>query len=87
MTYSISTTAAYGQMTRGKRIITDKTRNEMKKILKEIQSGEFAREWILENKANRPVFNAAMKKDSEHPIEKVGEELRKMMPWVGKKIK
>ena len=87
MTYSISTTAAYGQMTRGKRIITDKTRNEMKKILKEIQSGEFAREWILENKANRPVFNAAMKKDSEHPIEKVGEELRKMMPWVGKKIR
>ena len=87
MTYSISTTAAYGQMSRGKRIITEETKKEMKKILGEIQSGEFAREWILENKANRPVFNAAMKKDAEHPIEAVGDKLRKMMPWVGKKIK
>ena len=87
MTYSISTTAAYGSVSRGKRIITDETRKEMEKILKEIQSGEFAREWILENKANRPVFNAALKKDSQHAIEGVGNDLRKMMPWVGKKIK
>ncbi len=87
MTYSISTTAAYGSVSRGKRIITEETRKEMEKILKEIQSGEFAREWILENKANRPVFNAALKKDSQHPIEAVGNDLRKMMPWVGKKIK
>ena len=87
MTYSISTTAAYGSVSRGKRIITEETRKEMGKILKEIQSGEFAREWILENKANRPVFNAALKKDSQHPIEAVGNNLRKMMPWVGKKIK
>ncbi len=87
MTYSISTTAAYGSVSRGKRIITEETRKEMEKILKEIQSGEFAREWILENKANRPVFNAALKKDSQHPIEAVGNGLRKMMPWGGKKIK
>ncbi len=86
MVHSISTTAAYGSISRGKRIITEETRKEMKKMLNEIQSGEFAKEWILENKANRPVFNAALKKDSEHPIEPVGDELRKMMPWVGKKI-
>jgi ketol-acid reductoisomerase len=59
----------------------------MKKILAEIQSGEFAREFILENQANRPVFNARLKKDAEHPIEKVGEKLRSMMPFVGKKVK
>lgn len=87
MMHSISTTAAYGSISRGKRIITEETRKEMKKILNEIQSGEFAREWILENKANRPVFNAALKKDSAHPIEAVGDKLREMMPWVGKKIK
>ena len=87
MRYSISTTAAYGDVTRGSRIITDETRVEMKKILSEIQSGSFAREFILENQANRPVFNALLKKDSEHQIEKVGDKLRKMMPFVGKKIK
>lgn len=86
MRYSISDTAKYGDITRGRRIITDETRKEMKKILGEIQNGEFAREWILENKANRPVFNAIMKRDAEHPIEKVGEKLRGMMPWIGKKI-
>ena len=87
MRYSISTTAAYGDVTRGSRIITDETRKEMKKILGEIQDGTFAREFILENQANRPVFNARLKRDAEHPIEAVGERLRKMMPFVGKKLK
>ena len=59
----------------------------MKKILGEIQSGEFAKEFIIENQANRPVFNALLKKDSEHLIEQVGDRLRKMMPFVGKKLK
>jgi len=87
MRYSISTTAAYGDVTRGRRLITDETRKEMKKILSEIQDGNFAREFILENQANRPVFNALLKKDSEHMIEEVGDRLRKMMPFVGKKLK
>jgi len=87
MRYSISTTAAYGDVTRGRRLITEDTRKEMKKILYEIQSGSFAREFILENQANRPVFNALLKRDSEHMIEKVGDRLRKMMPFVGKKLK
>jgi ketol-acid reductoisomerase len=87
MRYSISTTAAYGDVTRGPRIITNKTRKEMKKILSEIQNGSFAREFILENQANRPVFNARLRQDSEHKIEEVGEKLRKMMPFVGKKLK
>jgi len=86
MRYSISTTAAYGDVTRGPRIITDETRKEMKKVLREIQSGEFAREFILENQANRPVYNARLKEDSEHMIEEVGDKLRKMMPFVGKKL-
>ncbi len=87
MRYSISTTAAYGDVTRGRRIVNEDTRREMKKILGEIQSGSFAREFILENQANRPVFNALLKKDAEHPIEQVGEKLRKMMPFVGQKLK
>ena len=87
MRYSISTTAAYGDVTRGRRLITEETRREMREILSEIQSGSFAREFILENQANRPVFNALLKKDSEHMIEEVGERLRKMMPFVGKKLK
>ena len=86
MRYSISTTAAYGDVTRGRRLITDETRKEMKKILSEIQDGNFAREFILENQANRPVFNALLKKDSEHKIEEVGERLRSMMPFIGKKL-
>jgi len=86
MRYSISTTAAYGDVTRGRRLITDETRKEMKKILSEIQDGNFAREFILENQANRPVFNALLKKDSEHQIEEVGERLRSMMPFIGKKL-
>ncbi len=87
MRYSISTTAAYGDVTRGRRIITDETRKEMKKILGEIQSGNFAKEFILENQVNNPVFNALLKQDSNHRIEAVGEKLRGMMPFVGKKVK
>jgi ketol-acid reductoisomerase len=85
MRYSISDTAEYGDITRGRRIISEETRAEMKRILKEIQSGEFAREWILENMAGRPVYNATKKKDSEHLIEQVGAKLRSMMSWIGRK--
>jgi ketol-acid reductoisomerase len=83
MRYSISDTAEYGDMTRGPRIITDTTRAEMQKILDEIQSGQFAKEWILENQVGRPVFNALRKQSAEHPIEEVGDRLRAMMPWIG----
>ncbi len=82
MRRAISDTAKYGDVTRGPRIITEETRKEMKKILKEIQEGIFAREWILENQVGRPVFNALLKQDEEHLIEKVGKVLRKMMPWL-----
>ncbi|MEA3485372.1 MAG: ketol-acid reductoisomerase [Candidatus Aerophobetes bacterium] len=85
MRSAISNTAEYGDLTRGPRIITERTREEMRKILKEIQSGEFAREWILENKAGRPVFNALSKKDEHHLIEKVGRDLRGMMSWLKRK--
>jgi ketol-acid reductoisomerase len=84
MRYSISNTARYGDLTRGSRIVTDQTRAEMKKILYEIQSGQFAKEWMLENKAKRPVFNALAKKGESHPVEEVGKKLRAMMPWLGK---
>jgi ketol-acid reductoisomerase len=84
MRYSISNTAKFGDVTRGPRIITDETRQEMKRILNEIQSGRFAKEWILENKAGRPVFNALLKKGAAHPIEDVGSKLRAMMPWLKK---
>ncbi|HAV43551.1 TPA: ketol-acid reductoisomerase [bacterium] len=84
MRQQISDTAEYGDMTRGRRIITEKTREEMRKILTEIQSGAFAREWILENKANRPVFNALRRWDSRHLIEGIGKSLRGMMPWAKK---
>ncbi len=84
MRYSISDTAEYGDITRGRRIISDQTREEMRDILGEIQSGEFAREWILENQAGRPVYNALKRQDSEHLIEKVGKELRSMMSWLKK---
>ncbi|MDQ1273879.1 MAG: ketol-acid reductoisomerase [Planctomycetota bacterium] len=85
MRYSISNTAEYGDLTRGPRIVTEETKKEMKRILSEIQSGQFAREWILENQAGRPVFNALEKKDKGHLIEKVGRELRKMMKWINAK--
>ena len=82
MRYSISNTAQYGDLTRGPRIVTEQTKAEMKKILGEIQSGAFAREWMLENKVNRPVFNALTRRGEEHPIEGVGSRLRAMMPWL-----
>ena len=84
MRYSISDTAEYGDVTRGPRIITDETRAEMKRILSEIQTGKFAREWILENQAGRPAFNAIRRIEAEHQIEGVGRELRDMMPWIRK---
>jgi len=84
MRYSISTTAKYGDVTRGPRVITAETKRTMKKILSDIQSGRFAREWVLENQANRPVYNALLKKGEEHPIEEVGKRLRAMMPWLKK---
>ncbi len=84
MRYSISDTAEYGDLTRGKRVITPETRAEMKRILEEIQNGSFAREWILENMTGRPVFNALAKKEANHLIEIVGRKLREMMPWLKK---
>ena len=84
MRYSISDTAEYGDVTRGPRIVTEKTRREMKKILKEIQSGEFATEWLLENQVGKPRFNALVKQGKEHLIEKVGAKLRGMMKWLAK---
>lgn len=85
MRYSISNTAEYGDYTRGPRIVTDETRAEMKKILHEIQSGQFAREWILENKANAPAFKATRRRERNHPIEVVGRQLRRLMSWIKSK--
>ena len=82
MRYSISNTAEYGDMTRGPRIITDETRQEMRRILEEIQTGHFAREFVLENQAGAPVMKAMRRISREHPIEKVGARLRQMMPWI-----
>jgi len=82
MRYSISNTAEYGDMTRGPRIITEATKVEMRKILKEIQQGEFAKEFILENQANAPVLKAKRRLSREHQLEQVGEKLREMMPWI-----
>ncbi len=84
MRYSISNTAEYGDFTRGPRIITDETRREMKKILKEIQTGQFAREFILENQSGTPVMKAERRISKEHLLEKVGSKLRSMMPWISK---
>ncbi len=84
MRYSISDTAEYGDYVSGKRVVNQETRNEMKKILSEIQDGSFASKWILENKANRASFLAMRRKESEHQIEKVGAKLREMMSWLKK---
>ncbi|MGK7346729.1 MAG: ketol-acid reductoisomerase [Candidatus Nitrospinota bacterium M3_3B_026] len=86
MRYSISDTAKYGDVTRGPRVVSEQARMEMAEILEEIQNGEFAREWVLENKAGRPVYNALLRRDAGHLIEDVGEKLRGMMPWLGKKL-
>ncbi|HMK36053.1 MAG TPA: ketol-acid reductoisomerase [Desulfomonilaceae bacterium] len=82
MRYSVSNTAEFGDLTRGPRIVDERTRSEMRKILEEIRSGAFAREWILENLAGRPVFKALERRGAEHPIEAVGKQLRSMMSWV-----
>jgi len=82
MRYSISDTAEYGDMTRGPRVIDKHVRETMKEILREIQDGRFAREWILENMAGRPVYNALKREQSQHLIEEVGKRLRSMMSWI-----
>ncbi len=82
MRQRVSDTAEYGDYSRGPRIINDRTKKEMKKILGEIQSGKFAREWIRENKNGRPNFNKFREDSKNHPIEKIGESLRSMMPWM-----
>src|SRR5690348_11668797 len=84
MRYSISNTAEYGDYTRGPRIVTDETKREMKRILDDIQSGRFARDWVLECQAGQPSFKAMRRRSAEHPIEQVGEKLRAMMPWIAK---
>ena len=84
MNYSISNTAEYGEYVTGPRIITDETKAEMKRVLADIQSGRFARDWMLENKVNQSSFKATRRRLSEHPIEQVGEKLRAMMPWISK---
>ncbi len=86
MRYSISDTAKYGDITRGPRIINSSVKNEMKKCLKEIQSGQFAREWMAEYRAGKPNFNRLLAKDANHPIEKVGAKLRAMMAWKHKSL-
>jgi len=80
----VSNTACYGDLSRGKRIITEKTRKEMQKMLKEVQKGKFAKEWIKENEEGRPNFNRLLKEGDEHQIEQVGKQLREMMPWMKK---
>lgn len=84
MRYSISNTAEYGDLTRGPRVVNAETKKEMKKILEEIQTGKFALEWMLENKANQATLKAMRRRGMEHPIEEVGEKLRSMMSWIGK---
>ncbi|OUJ18617.1 Ketol-acid reductoisomerase IlvC [Methanonatronarchaeum thermophilum] len=82
MWHSVSNTAEYGGLTRGKRVIDNNTKQNMKEVLKEIQNGEFAKEWILENKSGQPVLKRAREQEKNHQIEEVGQELREMMPWL-----
>lgn len=84
MRYSVSDTAEYGDYMVGRRIITEETKDEMRKVLKEVQEGAFARSWLLENKVGRPQFNKMREIEANHPIEQVGKELRKMMSWLKK---
>ena len=84
MRYSISNTAEYGDFSRGPRIITDETKAEMRRILKEVQTGQFAREFIAENQAGNPTLKARRRISREHQIEQVGSKLREMMPWINK---
>jgi ketol-acid reductoisomerase len=82
MRSSISDTAEFGDLTRGRRVVTGETRQRMKKILEEVQNGQFAKEWMLENQVGRPVYNARKRQDAEHQIEEVGARLRGMMSWL-----
>jgi ketol-acid reductoisomerase len=84
MNYSVSNTAEYGEYVSGPRVVTDETRAEMKRILADIQSGKFAKDWMLENRVNQTSFKAMRTKLSQHPIEEVGDKLRAMMPWIKK---
>ncbi len=84
MNYSVSNTAEYGEYVSGPRVITAETRAEMKRILSDIQTGKFARDWMLENKVNQASFKAMRRRNAAHPIEEVGEKLRAMMPWIAK---
>jgi ketol-acid reductoisomerase len=84
MRYSISNTAEYGDYTRGPRIVTEETKKEMKRVLEDIQSGRFARDWVLECQAGQPSFKAMRRRGAEHPIEEIGAKLRGMMPWIAK---
>ncbi|MBN8532111.1 MAG: ketol-acid reductoisomerase [Alphaproteobacteria bacterium] len=84
MRYSISNTAEYGDYVTGKRVITPETKQEMKRVLDDIQSGRFVRDWVLENKAGLPSFKATRRREAEHQIEEVGAQLRGMMPWIAK---
>ena len=83
MNYSISNTAEYGEYVTGPRIITQETKTEMKRVLEDIQSGRFTRDWMLENRVHQTSFKATRRRNAEHPIEQVGEQLRGMMPWIG----
>jgi ketol-acid reductoisomerase len=83
MNYSISNTAEYGEYVSGPRIITPDTKAEMKRVLSDIQSGKFTRDWMLENKVNQTSFKATRAKNNAHQIEQIGEKLRAMMPWIG----
>lgn len=85
MRYSVSNTAEFGDYTRGPRIVTEQTKAEMKKILHEIQTGQFAKEWILENRANQPTFQAIKRRERTHQIEETGKQLRRMMKWINAK--
>ena len=85
MRSSISDTAEFGDLTRGRRVVTEQTRAEMKQILADVQNGHFAREWLAENQVGRPVYNAIKRRDSEHLIETVGTRLRAMMSWLDDK--
>jgi ketol-acid reductoisomerase len=84
MNYSISNTAEYGEYVTGPRIVTAETKAEMKRVLEDIQSGRFARDWVIENRAGSPSFKATRRRSAEHPIEEVGARLRGMMPWISK---
>jgi ketol-acid reductoisomerase len=84
MNYSISNTAEYGEYVTGPRIVTPETKAEMKRVLEDIQSGKFVRDFMLENAVGQPSFKASRRRASEHQIEEVGARLRAMMPWIGK---